>query len=103
MKLQSLSQAVLLPDGQEDRRSGVRLGQYRLSAKALYWPNGDYLPLSAVTEAEATVGSIQTKGCCGLALPTPQVSAWCDGKKKNILFDSQKQVDAFLAAWRQAR
>ena len=55
-----------LPDAAEDFRSAKRIEQYRISGKALYFPEGlrwKYLPFSAIDRAEESFRVISAGHC----------------------------------------
>ena len=72
MALQSVCPALELPDPKADYRNSIRIEQYRISDKAIYfaaWPTTKYLPFAAVRQAWIQQSSISLIGTCGKELP----------------------------------
>lgn len=89
----SMTPGVELSDPEADYRSARRAGQYRVSALALYQPDGSYLPFSAVTEVRRDRSSVHVTGCCIGGVPVERVTAVTPAGKKAFLFDSAKTAD----------
>jgi len=85
-------------DAKEDKRNANRYGQYKIGEKALYYPDGTYIPKNVIEKVEITEETVPTKGCCGMVLTSPAVSFYVGEKKYRILADSEKQAHKMKAA-----
>ena len=85
-------------DAAADWKQATRTGQYRLGDRAVFWPDGRYVPRTEITQAAVTTKTIATRGCCGMTLPNPAVSFFAGGKKYLLLADSKKQAEQLAAA-----
>ena len=81
-----------IPDARENRKSAKRIGQYRISEKALYYADGTYIPLADISEVAVETMTVPTKGCCGVVLEAPALTFQAGGAKRRIMADSQKQL-----------
>ena len=61
--LSSLIDGVELADAAADRKSGRYIGQYRVSAHAIYQPDGKYLPFRAIERIVQDKTSFHVSGC----------------------------------------
>ena len=87
-----------LPEAKEDKKSAKRIGQYRISEKALYYADGTYIPLADITEVRTETMTVSTKGCCGMVLQSPALVFLAGGAKRRIMTDSEKQSQKLYAA-----
>lgn len=87
-----------LPDAKEDRKGAKRVGQYRISEKALYYADGTYIPLADMSDIKMETMTVPTKGCCGIVLEAPALTFWAGGAKRRVMADSQKQMQRLYAA-----
>lgn len=81
-----------LPAAKEDRKAAKRIGQYRISEKALYYADGTYIPLADISDARVETMTVTTKGCCGVVLNAPALTFMAGGAKRRIMTDSEKQT-----------
>ena len=93
----SLSLTAQLPDAGADYRSARRIGQFRLSAHAAYFPafpGTRYVPYEAVSVAWVKQTALPLTGCCGKELPMYRLRLRYDGGKfyQDFLFESEKQA-----------
>ena len=58
-----------IPDVKTDLKTAVSFGAFRVSEKAVYLTNREYLPLDAVQKAGLYSSQMNSHGCCGLGLP----------------------------------
>ncbi len=58
-----------IPDAKTDAKTATSFGSFRVSGKAVYLPNREYLPLDAVQSARLYSSQMNSHGCCGLGLP----------------------------------
>lgn len=58
-----------LPDAKTDAKAAVSFGSFRVSEKAVYLSNREYLPLDAIQKARLYSSQLNGHGCCGLGLP----------------------------------
>ena len=100
--LRSQSLTASLPDAAADYKSARRIGQFRISAQAAYFPafpGTKYLPYDAVTVAWVKKTSMPLTGCCGKELPMYRLRLRYDGGKyyQDFLFEQEKQAREALA------
>lgn len=81
-----------IPDAKEDRKGAKRIGQYRISEKALYYADGTYIPLAEISRMAVETMAVPTKGCCGMVLKAPALTFQAGGAKRRIMTDSEKQL-----------
>ena len=55
-----------IADAKEDKKGAKRIGQYRISSKALYYADGTYIPLADISDVKVETMTVTTKGCCGV-------------------------------------
>lgn len=85
-------------DAREDAKGAEPFGPYRVSARAVYLPGREYLPLEAVKQARLYRSQMNTHGCCGLALPVWYVLLYEDGADRphRLTFEKREQAQALL-------
>lgn len=76
----------------EDRKAAKRIGQYRISGKALYYADGTYIPLADISDVKVETMTVTTKGCCGVVLSAPALTFTAGGAKRRLMTDSEKQT-----------
>lgn len=81
-----------IPDAKEDRKGAKRIGQYRISEKALYYADGTYIPLADISDVKVETMTVPTKGCCGMTLQAQALTFMAGGAKRRIMTDSEKQT-----------
>lgn len=81
-----------IPEAKEDRKKAKRIGQYRISEKALYYADGTYIPLTDISDVKVETMTVTTKGCCGVVLSAPALTFAAGGTKRRIMTDSEKQT-----------
>lgn len=81
-----------LSGAKEDRKAAKRIGQYRVSEKALYYADGTYIPLADISDVKVETMTVTTKGCCGVVLNAPALTFMAGGAKRRIMTDSEKQT-----------
>lgn len=82
-----------IPDAKQDKKSAKRVGQYKISGKALYYADGTYIPLADISGIAAEKMTVPTKGCCGVVLEAPALTFQAGGAKRRIMADSEKQLE----------
>lgn len=106
MAMQSLCPTVVLPDPKADRKTAVRVEQYRLSGKAFYFPafpSDRYLPFSALKRAWLQSSSIALTGCCGKALPVTVLRVQYEGGfYETFTFEKAEKARQVLSAMQAA-
>lgn len=106
-QIRSLSPAAALADAAADYRTARRVEQYRLSARAIYFPafpGTRYVPFAAVTRAVAKSSSMPVKGCCGKELPVVRVRLFYDGEfYQDFLLEKAASASRVLSAVRALR
>lgn len=83
---------IEIADAKEDRKRAKRIGQYRISEKALYYADGTYIPLAEIGGVAVETMRVPTKGCCGVVLEAPALTFQAGGAKRRIMVDSEKQM-----------
>ncbi len=81
-----------LSGAKEDRKTAMRIGQYRVSEKALYYADGTYIPIADMSDIKVETMSVPTKGCCGIVLEAPALTFQAGGAKRRVMTDSEKQT-----------
>ena len=81
-----------IPGAKEDRKTAKRIGQYRLSEKALYYADGTYIPFADISDVKVETMTVTTKGCCGVVLSAPALTFTAGGAKRRIMTDSERQT-----------
>jgi len=102
-KLNSLVPGVRLEDPKADYKSARFSGQYRLSDRAIYRPDGSYLPFSAVKDTLHDQTTVHVSGCCAGGVPVERIVFITENAKIPLIFDSKKQVEAVLARVKSCR
>ena len=87
-----------IPEAKQDRKAAKRIGQYRISQKALYYADGTYIPLADISEVKVETMTVTTKGCCGVVLNAPAQTFMAGGAKRRIMTDSEKQTGKIYEA-----
>lgn len=101
MKLQSLVPKQEISDAKEDYKSAKRVGQYKVSTKAIYQPDGGYVPFAAVKDYVLDKSSVHVTGCCAGGVPVERIILITDEGKFPFIFDSQKAVDKVVELMKQ--
>ena len=105
--LKSQSRRCALEDAGTDFQAARRSAQFRIGAKAIYFPafpGTRYLPYQAVTRAVTRNTSLPLTGSCGKALPLTLLRLYYDGGEvyQDFLFEKRDEanraLDALLAA-----
>ena len=73
MAFESLSSGYSIPDPKEDKKTAVKVEQFKVSDSAVYLPRNQYMPLDAVEKMQIRHAMMNTKGCCGLSFPVYNV------------------------------
>lgn len=92
----SLVPDVSLENPNEDYKSAKRCGQYKLSDKALYKPDGGYIPFSAIKEFIHDQNSVHVAGCCAGGVPVERIIFVADNIRIPLIFDTRKQVEEII-------
>ena len=103
MKLQSLVPRQEISNAKEDYKSAKRVGQYKVSTKAIYRPDGGYVPFAAVKDYVLDKSSVHVTGCCAGGGPVERIILITDEGKFPFLFDSQKAVGKIVELMNVAR
>lgn len=105
--VKSMSQQYELENAAEDYRTAVRVEQYRVSDKALYFaafPGSKYIPFAALNQVWSKNTGISVTGTCGKQIPMVCLRLHYDGEfYQNILFEKQAGVDKVLERIRICR
>ena len=80
-----------LPDAKTDAKNAVSFGSFRVSEKAVYLTNREYLPLGAVQKARLYASQMNSQGCCGLGLPVWYVLLYYGAERPLRLLTETKE------------
>ena len=86
--------AFLIEDPAKDKKTGLRLEQFRFGQEAVYFPPQKYLPYSACTGAEIIPTSFHVTGCCGKSIPAHAVKITYGGEGKFVSLVMEKKANA---------
>lgn len=101
LDLKPLCPSCLLPDPRADFRGAKRLGPYRVSETAFYFPAFPatcYLHFDAVVRAWSQKTTLPLTGCCGKELPMVLLRVeYLGGFFQNFTFEKQEMADFALS------
>lgn len=92
MRYTSLVEGIVIEDENADVKSGKTVGQYKVSANAIYRPDGKYIPFSTIEEVVQDKGTVHVTGCCIGAVAVDRLVVTAGGKKYAFAFDSEKDA-----------
>lgn len=105
LAMKSICPACSLEDAVADHRTARRVGQYKVSDRAIYFPafpGTRYLPFAAVRRAWQQKSSILPVGCCGKELPVVLLRMeYGDGFYQNFTFEKREQALGILRRLRE--
>lgn len=105
LEMKPLCPAYPLADVRADYRTARRVGQYRVSSRALYYlafPSNRYLSFEAVRGAFSKKTSMPLTGCCGKELPMVLLRVEYEGGfHQDFSFEEQKEADLVMEILRQ--
>ena len=90
-----------LTDAAEDFRSAKRIEQYRISGKALYFPEGlrwKYLPFSAIDRAEESFRVISAGHCVPVREKRPELDLMTPSGPIHLQLEKQESMRLILEA-----
>lgn len=61
---QSMTAGAELADPKAENKTATRVGQYKVSDRAIFKPDGSYLLFSEVTDFVCDKTSVHVSGCC---------------------------------------
>ena len=93
--LKSLVEAAI-DDIHGDYKEAKRVGQFKVSSKAIYKPDGTYLPFSAVTDYVHDQTSVHVSGCCAGGVWVERIIFDVDDNRFPFIFDTVKDVQKVL-------
>lgn len=100
MALKSLCPEITLADPAADKKTAKRVGQYRVSDRAIYFPAfpfDKYLPFDAIRRVWTTKYSIPLVGCCGKSLPAVMLRIGFEGGfYQEFSFETQEEADGVV-------
>ena len=106
-KMKSLAQSHVLENAEQDYRASVRVEQFRVSDRAIYFaafPGTQYLPFNALTGVKVRNTALSVTGTCGKQLPMVCLRASYDGEfYKDFLFEKRAAAEKVLDRIRAAR
>ena len=106
-KIKSLAQSHALEDAEQDYRTAIRVEQFRVSDRAVYFaafPGTQYIAFDALSGVKVRNTAITVTGTCGKQLPMVCLRAFYDGEfYKDFLFEKRAVVEQVLDRIRSAR
>ena len=106
-KIKSLAQSHSLENAEQDYRDSVRVEQFRISDKALYFaafPGTQYISFDAMNQVKVRNTALSVTGTCGKQLPMVCLRVSYDGEfYKDFLFEKRVMVEKVLDRIRSAR
>ena len=106
-KVKSLAQSHALEDAEQDYQGSVRVEQFRISDKALYFaafPGTQYISFDAMNQVKVRNTALSVTGTCGKQLPMVCLRVSYDGEfYKDFLFEKRAMVEKVLDRIRSAR
>lgn len=95
-KLRSLVEGIEIDDAKADKKSAKRVGQYKISDKALYKADGTYIPFEAVTEYTHDKTSVHVSGCCAGGVPVERLILDTADQRFPLIFDTVYDVNKVI-------
>lgn len=93
----SLRPGRVIEDLKNDRKSAVKVEQYRISQNAVYLPGNEYIPLETVEKVQLRNGMMTTKGCCGLSIPVFNVILFYGAiRPKGLMCEKQTSAEQII-------
>ena len=84
-------------DLRADVKEAISFGSFRLSERAVYLKEREYLPLRVVTEARLYASRLNAIGCCGLGVPVWYVLLYYGGERPlKLLGESKEKAEKIL-------
>ena len=106
-KMKSLAQSHALEDAEQDYRTAIRVEQFRVSDRAVYFaafPGTQYIAFDALSGVKVRNTAITVTGTCGKQLPMICLRASYDGEfYKDFLFEKRTVAEKVLDRIRAAR
>ena len=106
-KMKSLAQSHALEDAERDYQVAVRVEQFRVSDRAIYFaafPGTQYIPFDALSQVKVRNTALSVTGTCGKQLPMVCLRASYDGEfYKDFLFEKRAVAEKVLDRIRAAR
>ena len=106
-KMKSLAQSHALEDAEQDYQTSVRLEQFRVSDKAIYFaafPGTQYLSFGSLSQVKVRNTALSVTGTCGKQLPMVCLRTYYDGEfYKDFLFEKRTAAEKMLDRIRTAR
>ena len=106
-KMKSLAQSHSLEDAEQDYRTAIRVEQFRVSDRAIYFaafPGTQYIPFDALSQVKVRNTALSVTGTCGKQLPMVCLRASYDGEfYKDFLFEKRTVAEKVLDRIRAAR
>lgn len=95
-KLIPMEDGTTLENVEADYKTAKRVGQFKVSANAIYKPDGTYLPFAAVTETTHDKTSVHVSGCCAGGVPVDRIILDTEKGRFPFIFDTAKDVQKIL-------
>lgn len=95
-KLKSLIDGAEIENAKMDKKSAKRIGQYKVSDKAIYKADGTYLPFEKITEYTHDKTSVHVSGCCAGGVPVERLILDTKEQRFPFIFDTLKDVEKVI-------
>ena len=106
-KMKSLAQSHALEDAEQDYQNSVRVEQFRVSDRAIYFaafPGTQYISFEAMSQVKMRNTALSVTGTCGKQLPMVCLRTFYDGEfYKDFLFEKRAVAEKVLDRIRAAR
>lgn len=96
-KFTCVEEAFAIENINDDYKHAKRVGQYKVSERAIYRPDNTYLPVSAVVKLSHDKTSVHVSGCCAGGVPVERLVFTTDNNIYQYIFDTTKDIQKLLA------
>ena len=106
MEPKTVCPGVELEDAKADYQCAKRVGQYKVSQKAIYFPafpGTRYVPFAAVNRAVVRKSALPTTCCCGKEIPVIKVFLGYEGGEQDFLFEKSREADVVVEQYQAGR
>ena len=85
-----------LEEVNSDYKNAKRIGQFKISSKAIYKPDGTYLPFSIVTDITHDQTSVHVSGCCAGGVMVERLIFDTENGRYPFIFDTKKEAEKVI-------
>lgn len=90
--MKSLIPEIEISDAKEDRKTAKRVGQYKISFKAIYKADNTYLPLEAIRKVTHDRTSVHVSGCCAGGVWVERLIFDTASGRFPFIFENQNEI-----------